>query len=112
VEYSLRQIELATALVWVLGLVVVAAVIAFVARRRSLFLGGTVGSFLGFVVPEPRNESICSTVEAAFPVAINDYVSHIVTWGALGAITGLAFGALMARGRFLTRHLRPTPDER
>jgi hypothetical protein len=111
-SYSLRQIEIATALVWVLGIVVVVAVIALLAKKRSLFLGGAIGSFLGFVVREPRTESICSSAEAAFLVAMNDYVSHIVAWGVLGAIMGLAFGTVAARGWFIVRYEPPTKDNR
>ena len=110
--YSLRQIEIATALVWVLGIVLGVAVTAFLAKSRSLFLGGAIGSFLGFVVPEPRTEGICRDAEAAFLVAINDYVCHVVVCGILGAIMGLALGTVAARGWFLTRRGPPTKDER
>jgi hypothetical protein len=110
--YSLRQIELATALAWLFGVVLVVSVIAFLSKRRSVFVGGAIGSLLGFVIPQPRTESICSSAEGAFLVAVNDYVYHVVAWGVFGAIIGTGLGLVVAKSGFLKKRELPTTDER
>jgi hypothetical protein len=97
VDYSIEQIKLATCLQQVLYVICVVAITAFFAKSRCLFFFGTIGSFLGFFIPEPWIESICSDAEAAFMVGIEDTADHVMSWGIAGAILGSAIGYALTR---------------
>jgi hypothetical protein len=93
--------------VWILGVVLVVSVIALLSKRTSVFLGGAIGSLLGFVAPQPKTEAMCSSAEAAYLLAINDYVLHAVTWGVLGAIAGVGIAVVVGRTIALKKLGRP-----
>ena len=61
-NYGLQEIKVATCMVQVLGIILVVAVVAFVAKSRLLFVVGAMGSFLGTIIPEPKSTSPTPTV--------------------------------------------------
>jgi hypothetical protein len=102
--YGLEEIELATCLVQILGIILVVAVVAFVARRRVLFFGGAIGSFLGLIIPERKIYVSYSNAEAAFIGVIDDAASHVLTWGIVGAILGAAIAFALTRWIYQQDH--------
>jgi hypothetical protein len=110
-SYSLQQIELATCMMSVLGIILVVAVVAFVTRSRLLFLGGAIGSFVGFIIPEPKNMIDCSSAEGAFLAAIHEVAHHVLTWGIVGAFVGALIGFALT-STAISRKSAPaaTPD--
>jgi hypothetical protein len=109
--YDYQDIALASAMVRILGIVLVVALIAYIVKGRSLFIGGTIGSFLGFLIAEPKCYSEYNSIEGAFIGGISDYSRHILNWGIIGSIIGMGVGAAVAMYLFPARSELSTPDK-
>jgi len=94
---SLREIAYATAGSWQLGVLIVVAVIAFLAGSRLVFVLGLVGLLLGFVIPRPNVRADYSSVEGAYLGALNAIVDHTVLWSLVGAFGGVLIGIAIIR---------------
>jgi hypothetical protein len=95
-SYSYQEIELATSLMRILGIILFVAIAAFFLKSRLIFVCGVLGSLLGFLVPEPKIYAQYSSAEGAFLGAIHDHANHILEWGIVGAIFGISIGILGA----------------
>ncbi len=76
----------------------VLAIFAFLARRRSLFFGGAIGSLIALFMPGPGvGCTLYRSEEAAFMGVINDYVHNVLVWllpcATAGAFLGMALAS-------------------
>lgn len=100
--YEYSDIIFAMCAIRVLGIILVVAVAAFALKSRAVFVAGSLGSFLGYVIPEP---SICidGTAEGCFMGRLDWSASHVLSWGICGAVVAvgvvLAFQTLQRAGR-------------
>ncbi len=103
-SYDLHQIEFAMCWLRVLVIIGAVALVSYAARSRGVFLAGTLGSLLGFVVLEPVVYAQYTSAEAAVMGWLDDAASHALFYGIFGAAAGCATG--MVVGRILTRRKR------
>jgi hypothetical protein len=96
--YSYAQIELATCALRVLFIALVVAFVAFAVKSRAVFVAGTIGSLLGFVVPQ-ATAHISGTPEGVYLAYLAGSANHVLLWGIAGA-TVACVGALFVRSRF------------
>jgi hypothetical protein len=106
-DFSLQEIKAATCMVHILGIILVVAVVAFFVKSRLLFLVGTMGSFLGIIIPERKIYISFSNGEAAFMWVIDYAASHVLTWGIVGAILGMAIGYALTRWIYQEEYQQP-----
>jgi len=80
--YEYSDIKFAMCAFRVLGIILVVAVAAFALKSRAVFVAGSLGSFLGYVIPEP---SICidGTAEGCFMGRLDWSASHVLSWGSV-----------------------------
>jgi hypothetical protein len=100
--HAYHEILSATCAVYVLSIVGVVAVVAFVAKSRIIFLAGSLGSLLGYFLPEggiyPNG-----TAEAIFMVHLEFSADHVFWHGVFGAVVATVITALVLQ------RLRTTP---
>lgn len=100
--YEYADIKFAMCAIRVLGIILVVAIVAFGLKSRAVFVAGTFGSLLGYIVPEPGIH-INGTAEACFMGYLNWTAGHILSCGMVGAVLAsgvvVAFQALQRAGR-------------
>ncbi len=100
--YDYADINFAMRAVRVLGIIFVVAITAFALRSRAVLVAGSVGSLLGYIVPE-RDIYIDGTAEGCFMAYLEWNAGHVLSWGIGGAIVASAaimtFQALRRAGR-------------
>jgi hypothetical protein len=82
---TIHEIAYSKAGIWQLGLLISVAAIAYFARSRRLFLMGTLGTFLGYIVPQRIVYTNYRSVEGAFMGAVYAAANHLVFWAVVGA---------------------------
>lgn len=102
--YEYPDIEFAMCGIRVLMLMLVVVVVAFATRSRVLFITGSIGALSGFVVPEHRI-MIDGTAEACFLARLDGTASHILLYGAIGAVVACVAAVT------LQHHRVPSRDE-
>jgi hypothetical protein len=100
--YEYADIKFAMCAVRVLGIIFLVAIWAFASKSRAVFVAGTLGSLLGYIVPEP---DICidGTAEGCFMGYLDWTAGHILSCGVAGAFLASSavavFQALQRAGR-------------
>ncbi|GEM_PF-1804035 len=84
--YKYGDVEFAACGIAVLGLILVVAVVSFAVQSRTMFILGSIGSFLGCVIPEPSIH-IDGTAEGCFIAGLEFTAAHVLQYGAIGAFT-------------------------
>lgn len=110
---TIHEIAYSKAGIWQLGLLISVTAIAYFARSRRLFLMGTLGTFLGYMVPRRIVYTNYQSVEGAFMGAVNATVHHLVFWAIVGSVTGVCAALVFDWRKKSTQPVNPdsaTPE--
>ncbi len=83
VYYDHSEIFFATESLRVMPIIVVVSLVSYVAKSRMALVAGILGSFLGYVVPEPSVWLYYADVPSLLSTA-----NHILFYGVVGAVLG------------------------
>lgn len=104
-SYGHDHIQLAMCGVRILAIIAVVAIVSCAARSWMAFVAGTVGSTLGFVVPEPAIYAQYHSFEGAYLGGLADTANHVLFYGIIGASLACA-GAICGQQWWRERPLQ------
>ncbi len=96
-QYNHAQLELAMCGLRVLPIIAMVAFVAYMAKSRRVFVLGTLGSLLGFVVPEFTVHVQYSSAEAAYVGSMTSTANHVLSFGVIGAAIAATLGVCSRR---------------
>jgi len=88
VLYSYHETEFAICSVRILAIILVVTVVSYLANNRGMFIAGTLGSLVGFVIPQSHRHSSYASGADAFMGSIHRTADHLMFCGMVGAIVG------------------------
>jgi hypothetical protein len=97
VDYTNEHVRWAVCGICVLFIVALVAIASYAARSRLAFFIGSVGAFLGFIVPEPVVYKQYRSAGDAFMGTLMHTANHLVLWGIAGSSVGWAIGVYVRR---------------
>lgn len=100
--YNHGDVEFAACGIVILGLILVVAIVSFAVKSRTMFILGSLGSFLGYVVPEPSIH-IDGTAEGCFLAGLEFTAAHVFQYGTIGVFTVCLAVAVFRHKRSLGR---------
>ena len=84
----------------VLCVALAVAVVAYSFKSRLIWFLGTIGCFVGFLIPESNiGCTLYSDPVAAYLAGLSERANHVLFWGIAGAFAGICAGAAIAMWR-------------
>ncbi|MCH7726865.1 MAG: hypothetical protein IH991_10340, partial [Planctomycetes bacterium] len=85
--YDSDYIEFAMGGIRLLPLIAAVAIASYAAKNRVMFFAGTLGCFLGVIVPQPiREGNWGGSMEYAYMASVTVTPDHLLAWGIPGAM--------------------------